>query len=439
MCSYVSMWFKKKKMKTFINPEKKHWPEILKRPVFEVSELYGKVQSILDEIKLNGDEALRKYTLQFDGVKLGSFLVSEEEFIEAEQQIDEELKAAIKLASENIATFHSAQITQIKKIETTPGVICWQKPVAIEKVGLYIPGGSAPLFSTVLMLAIPAQIAGCKEIVLCSPPNKNSKIHPAILYAAKLSGVTQMYKLGGVQAIGAMAFGTQTIQKTFKIFGPGNQFVVAAKQLVSIKEVSIDMPAGPSEVLVVADETSNAAFVASDLLSQAEHGPDSQVVLIANNLEVVENVLSEIEIQVKNLPRGKTASKALENSVLIVIENFEDQVDLINEYAPEHLIISTKNYPDYIDKIVNAGSVFLGENTPESAGDYASGTNHTLPTNGWARSYSGVNLDSFLKKITFQEISKEGLKNIGPAIQKMAEAEELLAHKNAVTLRLKNI
>jgi histidinol dehydrogenase len=430
---------RKKQMKTFINPEKKHWPEILKRPVFEVSDLFGKVQTILNEIKVDGDEALRKFTLQFDGVKLDSFLVSEEELIEAELQIDAELKAAINLASKNIQAFHAAQTTQLKKIETTPGVVCWQKPVPIEKVGLYIPGGTAPLFSTVLMLAIPAQIAGCKEIVLCSPPNKDGKIHPAILYAAKISGVTQIYKLGGVQAIGAMAYGTQSIPKTYKIFGPGNQFVVAAKQLVNMNNVSIDMPAGPSEVLVVADETSNAAFVASDLLSQAEHGADSQVVLVANNQEVVENVLTEIEIQIKNLPRGKTAAKALEHSILIVMENFEDQIDLINEYAPEHLIISTKNYPDYIDKITNTGSVFLGEYTPESAGDYASGTNHTLPTNGWARSYSGVNLDSFLKKITFQEISKEGLKKIGPSIEIMAAAEELEAHKNAVTLRLKQL
>ena len=426
-------------MKIFINPDKKIWPEILKRPVFEVSDLFGKVRSILNEIKVNGDEALRKFTLLFDGVKPDSFLVTEKELNEAELQIDEDLKAAINLASNNIQVFHAAQITPVKKIETTPGVICWQKPVPIEKVGLYIPGGTAPLFSTVLMLAIPAQIAGCKEIVLCSPPNKEGKIHPAILYAAKISGVTQIYKLGGVQAIGAMAYGTQTVPKTYKIFGPGNQFVVAAKQLVSMNNVSIDMPAGPSEVLVVADETSNAAFVASDLLSQAEHGSDSQVVLVANKQEVVENVLTEIEIQIKNLPRGKTASKALEHSILIVMENFEDQIDLISEYAPEHLIISTKYYPDYIDKITNAGSVFLGENTPESAGDYASGTNHTLPTNGWARSYSGVNLDSFLKKITFQEISKEGLKNIGPAIEIMAAAEELEAHKNAVTLRLKQL
>jgi histidinol dehydrogenase len=426
-------------MKTFINPEKKNWSEILKRPVFEVSDLFGKVQAILNEIKINGDEALRKFTLQFDGVKPDSFLVTEEELNEAELQIDEELKTAIALASKNIQTFHAAQITPIKKTETTPGVVCWQKPVPIEKVGLYIPGGTAPLFSTVLMLAIPAQIAGCKEIVLCSPPNKEGKIHPAILYAAKVSGVTQIYKLGGVQAIGAMAFGTQSIPKTYKIFGPGNQFVVAAKQLVSINDVSIDMPAGPSEVLVVANETSNAAFVASDLLSQAEHGADSQVVLVANKHEVVENVLTEIEIQIKNLPRGKTASKALEHSILIIMENFEDQIALINEYAPEHLIISTKNYTDYIDKIINAGSVFLGEYTPESAGDYASGTNHTLPTNGWARSYSGVNLDSFQKKITFQEITKQGIKNIGPAIEIMAAAEELDAHKNAVTLRLKNL
>jgi len=426
-------------MKTYINPPAETWPEILKRPTFDVSELYGKVQAILNEIKIDGDKALRKYTLQFDGVKLNSFLVSEEELIEAEQQVDEKLKAAITLASKNIQVFHEAQITQIKKIETTPGVVCWQKPVPIEKVGLYIPGGSAPLFSTVLMLAIPAQIAGCKEIVLCSPPNKEGKIHPAILYAAKVSGVTQIYKLGGVQAIGAMAYGTQTIPKTYKIFGPGNQYVMAAKQLVSMSEVSIDMPAGPSEVMVIADETSNPAFVASDLLSQAEHGADSQVVLVANSLEVVENVLTEIELQIKNLHRGKTASKALEHSVLVVLDKFEDQIDLINEYAPEHLIISTKNYSDYIGKIVNAGSVFLGEFTPESAGDYASGTNHTLPTNSWARSYSGVNLDSCLKKITFQEISKEGLKNIGPAIEIMAAAEELEAHKNAVTLRLKKI
>lgn len=426
-------------MKTYINPDKTIWPEILKRPLIDVSELYGKVQTILDEIKSKGDKALKKFTLQFDGINLDSILVSKEEIDEAEKLVDNELKDAIALASKNIKVFHSAQKSGIKKIETTPGVSCWQKPVAIEKVGLYIPGGSAPLFSTVLMLAIPAQIAGCKKIILCSPPNKKGKIHPAILYAAKISGVTQIYKLGGVQAIGAMAFGTETVPKTYKIFGPGNQFVMAAKQLVSMNDVAIDMPAGPSEVLVVADDTSNPAFVASDLLSQAEHGADSQVVLVANRLEIVEKVLTEIERQVIKLPRGRTASKALEHSILIVQENLDEQIDLINQYAPEHLIISTKNYAEIADKITNAGSVFLGEYTPESAGDYASGTNHTLPTNGWARSYSGVNLDSFLRKITFQEISKEGLQNIGPAIEKMAATEELEAHKNAVSLRLKEI
>ena len=426
-------------MKTYIEPEKAAWPEILKRPSFDVSELFAKVQAILNEIKTTGDEALKKYTQQFDGVATDSISVPASEIAEAEQLVDDELKAAISQAAENIRIFHAAQATHTKKIETTPGVVCWQQAVPIEKVGLYIPGGSAPLFSTVLMLAIPAQIAGCKEIVLCSPPDKKGKIHPAILYAAKVSGVTQVYKLGGVQAIGAMAYGTGTVPKVYKIFVPGNQFVVAAKQLVSIKDVSIDMPAGPSEVMVIADETSNPAFVASDLLSQAEHGADSQVILVTGNQVIAEQVLTEIERQVIELPRGKTAAKALENSSIIILEKFENQVGLINEYAPEHLIISTKNYADYIGKITNAGSVFLGEYTPESAGDYASGTNHTLPTNGWARSYSGVNLDSFLRKITFQEISKEGLKNIGPVIEKMAAAEELEAHKNAITLRLKEL
>jgi len=425
-------------MKTYINPPREIWPEILKRPVFDVSELYGKVQSILNEIKTGGDEVLRKYTLQFDGVKLNSFLVSEEELIEAELQIDDELKAAIKLASKNIRVFHEAQIIQINKIETTSGVVCWQKPVPIEKVGLYIPGGSAPLFSTVLMLAIPAQIAGCTEIILCSPPDKNGTIHPAILYAAKISGITQIFKLGGVQAIGAMAYGTQSIQKTYKIFGPGNQYVMAAKQLVSTSEVSIDMPAGPSEIMVIADKTSNPAFVASDLLSQAEHGADSQVVLVTESAETAQKILDEIEIKIEKLPRKQTAAKALEHSVSIVLEKTGDQIDLINEYAPEHLIINTSNFEAVAEKIVNAGSVFLGAYTPESAGDYASGTNHTLPTNGWARSFSGVNLDSFMKKITFQQISAEGLKNIGPAIEKMAAAELLDAHKNAVSIRLKN-
>jgi histidinol dehydrogenase len=426
-------------MKTYINPKQNTWAEILKRPLFDVSELYGKVQSILNEIKTDGDSALRKYTQKFDGIQLDSILVSENEISEAEKGIEPELKEAIALASKNIKTFHEAQKTEINTIVTTPGVTCWQKAVGIEKVGLYIPGGTAPLFSTVLMLAVPAQIAGCKEIVLCTPPDKNGAIHPAILYAANISGVTQIYKLGGVQAIGAMAFGTETVPKTYKIFGPGNQFVMAAKQLVSMNDVSIDMPAGPSEVLVVADETSNPAFVASDLLSQAEHGADSQVVLVSNAINTIEKVKAEIEIQVEELPRKETALKALSNSIFIVVEDKKKQIDLINEYAPEHLILSTQNYAEISELISNAGSVFLGEFTPESAGDYASGTNHTLPTNGWARSYSGVNLDSFLKKITFQKISKEGIKNIGPAIEKMAAAEQLDAHKNAVTLRLKSL
>ncbi len=426
-------------MKTYINPKVNTWTEILKRPLFNISELYIKVQSILDEIKTNGDNALRKYTHKFDGFQLDSILVSEKEINDAEKLVDSGLKNAIALASKNINIFHAAQKPDINKIETTSGVTCWQKPVGIEKVGLYIPGGTAPLFSTVLMLAIPAQIAGCKEIILCSPPDKKGKINPAILYAAKISGVTKIYKLGGVQAIGAMAFGTETVPKTYKIFGPGNQFVMAAKQLVSMNTVAIDMPAGPSEVMVIADETSNPAFVASDLISQAEHGADSQVVLVANRLNVIEKIKAEIDIQIEKLPRKKIALKALENSILIILENEKERIDLINEYAPEHLILSIKNYAEISDQITNAGSVFLGEFTPESAGDYASGTNHTLPTNGWARSYSGVNLNSFTKNITFQEISKEGLKNIGPAIEKMAEAEQLDAHKNAVTLRLKEI
>nr|WP_320022625.1 histidinol dehydrogenase [uncultured Draconibacterium sp.] len=424
-------------MKTYINPGRNTWPDILKRPLFDVSELYGRVQNILTEIREQGDEKLREFTERFDGVKLDSFEVSAEEITKAEATIVQDLKDAIALAAENIKAFHSAQMPEVKKMATRPGVTCWQKPVAIEKVGLYIPGGTAPLFSTVLMLALPAKIAGCKQIVLCSPPNKNGEIHPAILYAAKVAGVTQIYKLGGVQAIGAMAYGTETVPKTYKIFGPGNQYVTAAKQLVSMNEVSIDMPAGPSEVLVVADKTSNAAFVASDLLSQAEHGADSQVVLVTDNENTLKEVVAEVEAQVAQLPRKKLAEKALSNSVLIVVSDDAERVDLINEYAPEHLIISIKKYMELADKITNAGSVFLGGFTPESAGDYASGTNHTLPTNGWARSYSGVNLDSFLKKITFQEINEEGLLTIGPAIEKMAATEQLEAHKNAVTLRLK--
>ena len=425
-------------MKTYINPLRKEWPEIVKRPVFDVSELYQKVQSVLNDIRSDGDSALREYTKKFDGVDLDSFEVSEEEF-EAANQVDDSLKNAISLAAENIIRFHSSQKTEVRKVETSPGVICWQKPVAIEKVGLYIPGGSAPLFSTVLMLALPAQIAGCKEIVLCTPPGKNGKIHPAILFAAQLSGVKKIYKLGGVQAIGAMAYGTQSVTKTNKIFGPGNQYVTAAKQLVSMSDVAIDMPAGPSEVLVLADETSNAAFVASDLLSQAEHGADSQVILVASGRDTLEKVQQEIYLQVEQLSRKEIAEKALANSVLIVLENENERIDLINEYAPEHLILCNLDFAATAEKVVNAGSVFLGNYTPESAGDYASGTNHTLPTNGWARSYSGVNLDSFIRKITFQEITRQGLQNIGPAVETMAASELLDAHKNAVTLRLKEI
>jgi histidinol dehydrogenase len=423
-------------MKTYINPDKKEWPKILARPLFDVSELFDKVQFILDDILQRGDESLQDFTLKFDGVKLESFEVTGEEINRAAKLVDAGLKEAILQASENIRKFHLMQMPEIKKTETTNGVVCWQKPVPVEKVGLYIPGGSAPLFSTVLMLAIPAQIAGCSEIILCSPPDHSGQIDPAILYAAKISGVSKIFRLGGVQAIGAMAFGTASIPKTDKIFGPGNQYVMAAKQLVSMNDVAIDMPAGPSEVLVVADETANPAFVASDLLSQAEHGPDSQVVLVTGNLSVIEKVMHEIETQLETLPRQNIARKALVNSRFILLESEAAQLEFINRYAPEHLIISTKNDLELSEKITNAGSVFLGNYTPESAGDYASGTNHTLPTNGWARSYSGVNLESFMKKITFQKITPEGLMNIGPFIEKMAAAEHLDAHKNAVTLRL---
>lgn len=423
-------------MKTYINPDKKEWPKILARPLFDVSDLFDKVQFILDDILQRGDESLQDFTLRFDGVKLDSFEVTGEEINRAEKLVDAELKEAIFQASENIRKFHLLQMPEVKKTETASGVVCWQKPVPVEKVGLYIPGGSAPLFSTVLMLAIPAQIAGCSEIILCSPPDRSGQIHPAILYAAKISGVSKIFRLGGVQAIGAMAFGTKSIPKTDKIFGPGNQYVMAAKQLVSMNDVAIDMPAGPSEVLVLADETANPAFVASDLLSQAEHGPDSQVVLVTGTQSVIDKVTNEMESQLGTLPRKDIARKALTNSRAILLESETEQIEFINRYAPEHLIISTKNDLELAEKITNAGSVFLGNYTPESAGDYASGTNHTLPTNGWARSYSGVNLGSFMKKITFQKISPEGLMNIGPFIEKMAAAEHLDAHKNAVTLRL---
>lgn len=426
-------------MKTYINPLKNTWDELLKRPMFSVSELRDQVQVILTDIRTNGIDAIRKYTEKFDGVFIRNIIVSKQEIADASGQINENLKEAIKIAAANIQKFHESQIPVTERIETTSGVTCWQKAVAIDKVGLYIPGGSAPLFSTVLMLAIPAKIAGCKEIVLCTPPDKEGKINPAILFAAQLVGVSKIFKLGGIQAIGAMAYGVDCVPKVYKIFGPGNQYVMAAKQLVSISDVAIDMPAGPSEVAIMADSSANPAFIAADLLSQAEHGPDSQVVLVTNDPTLVEKVDKELALQLDELPRKAIAEKALTNSQAIVLENVKEMIELINGYAPEHLIIAMKYYSEVAEKITNAGSVFLGNYTPESAGDYASGTNHTLPTNGWARSFSGVNLDSFMKKITFQEITPEGILNLGPTIETMAAAELLDAHKNAVTFRLNEI
>ncbi|MBD8347442.1 histidinol dehydrogenase [Dysgonomonas sp. HGC4] len=424
-------------MKVIKYPQKNDWDKILARPTFDTSSLNATVSSILAEVKSGGDKAVISYEEKFDKVQLSSLAVSSKEIEDSEKYLSEELKSAIRTAKSNIEKFHSAQKIETKKIETTKGVICWQKAVAIQKVGLYIPGGTAPLFSTVLMLAIPATIAGCKEIVLCTPPDKDGNVNAAILYAAKVAGVSKIFKIGGVQAIGAMAYGTESVPKVYKIFGPGNQYVMAAKQLVSLKDVAIDMPAGPSEVQVIADETSNPAFIASDLLSQAEHGIDSQVILTTTNEAIIESVISEIKEQLAELPRKEIAEKALQHSIAILVNNDDELIELTNEYAPEHLIIETKNYNDLADRIVNAGSVFLGHNTPESAGDYASGTNHTLPTNGHAKAYSGVNLDSFIKKITFQEISREGIQNLGATIEIMAENELLFAHKNAITLRLK--
>lgn len=424
-------------MQIIIYPERKDWKNILTRPAFDTSSLNDTVGKILADVKVRGDEAILEYEEKFDKVQLSSLAVSQAEIEESEKLVSEELKAAIRQAKQNIEIFHRSQQLETKKIETTQGVSCWQKAVGIEKVGLYIPGGTAPLFSTVLMLAVPAKIAGCKEIILCSPPNKEGKIHPAILFAAKEAGVNQIFKAGGVQAIGAMAYGTDAIPQVYKIFGPGNQYVMAAKQLVSLKDVAIDMPAGPSEVQVIADETSIPQFVAADLLSQAEHGVDSQVILTTTSEPFISEVLHEIEKQLFELPRREIAEKALQNSKLVLLRDEQEVIDITNQYAPEHLIIETADYMDIADQIVNAGSVFLGNYTPESAGDYASGTNHTLPTNGYAKAYSGVNLDSFVKKITFQRITKQGIKNLGPAIEIMAENEELFAHKNAVTLRLK--
>ena len=426
-------------MKNILYPRRDQWSQILKRPTQTVKEIEATVNEVFEDVQTNGDSAIRKYTKQFDKVSLSSFLVSQDEIKTAVQTVSNELKAAIQMAAGNIEKFHSAQKTETIYQETTPGVVCWQEKRPIQKVGLYIPGGTAPLFSTVLMLAIPAKIAGCQEIVLCSPPNKEGKIANEILYAASLCGVTNIYKVGGIQAISGLTFGTETIPKVYKIFGPGNQFVTVAKQLATKFGVAIDMPAGPSELLVMADESANASFIASDLLSQAEHGADSQVLLVSTSSTIIENVSTELKKQLEELPRKEIATKAIQNSKSILVKDFKEALALINEYAPEHFIVCTKNNDFFIKGISNAGSVFIGNYTPESAGDYASGTNHTLPTNGYSKTYSGVNLDSFTKSITFQEITKTGIQNIGSSIELMAEAEGLQAHKNAVTLRLKDL
>ena len=426
-------------MKLIKYPDRSQWDEILKRPVLNTESLFDTVRDIINRVRVGGDRTVMEYEAMFDKAELTSLAVTLEEIEEAEKEVPIELKAAIYLAKRNIEAFHAAQRFEGKKVDTMEGVTCWQKAVAIEKVGLYIPGGTAPLFSTVLMLAIPAKIAGCKEIVLCTPPDKNGKVHPAILFAAHLAGVSKIFKAGGVQAIASMAYGTESIPKVYKIFGPGNQYVTAAKQLVSLRDVAIDMPAGPSEVEVLADESDNPVFVAADLLSQAEHGVDSQAVLITTSEKLQTEVVYEVERQLGYLNRRDIAEKSLANSKLILVKDMDEALELTNAYAPEHLIIETKNYMEVSGRIINAGSVFLGAFSPESAGDYASGTNHTLPTNGYAKAYSGVNLDSFIRKITFQEILPDGMAAIGPAIEVMAANEHLDAHKNAVTVRLKEI
>jgi histidinol dehydrogenase len=425
-------------MKTILYPIKKNWQEILQRPVIDKQGLIDRVKPILADVKSNGDEAVKRYTLQFDKVAIDSLEVSQEEIDDATRLLPSDLRKAIDTAAQNIRRFHEKQCMQTEIIETMPGIKCWRRSLAIEKVGLYIPGGTAPLFSTVLMLGIPAKIAGCMEIVLTTPPTKeNNTIHPAILYTAQLVGITRVFKAGGVQAIAAMAYGTETVPKVYKIFGPGNQYVNCAKQLVQVDGLAIDMPAGPSEVCVMADDTCNPSYVAADLLSQAEHGTDSQVLLVCANKDIVEKVSAEIEKQVKDLPRRDMIAETLKNSSAIVLQDSGEMIELVNEYAPEHLIIVTWDAKETADKIINAGSVFIGNYSPESAGDYASGTNHTLPTNGFARSYSGVSVDSFVKKITYQEITKEGLQRIGETVEQMAAAEGLDAHKNAITIRLK--
>ena len=423
-------------MKLINVPSEDQWPDLLRRPALDTEKLFDAVRSLINKVRTEGDRALLELEERFDAVRLSSLAVTPEEMEAASRQVAEPLKAAIRLAKQNIETFHSSQRFVGKKVETMPGVTCWQKAVGIEKVGLYVPGGTAPLFSTVLMLAVPAQIAGCREIVLCTPPDQTGGVHPAILFAAQLAGVSRIYKVGGAQAIAAMAYGTESIPRVYKIFGPGNQYVTAAKLLVSLHGVAIDMPAGPSEVVVLADETAQPSFVAADLLSQAEHGVDSQVLLVTPSQRLQQAVKEEVEKQLAVLPRREIAACALANSRLIQVRNLDEAVRLVNAYAPEHLIIETAHYREVAEQITHAGSVFLGSLTPESAGDYASGTNHTLPTNGYARAYSGVSLDSFIRKITFQEIQAEGIQAIGPAIEEMAASEQLEAHKNAVTVRL---
>jgi histidinol dehydrogenase len=426
-------------MKIINNPNRKDWSTILERPTQTVDDIEETVNQVFDEVKLKGDEAIKKYTSYFDGVSLVSNSVSKEEIDSASEFISDDLIKAINKAKENIERFHKAQKTNKIEVETSIGVLCWQEKRAIERVGLYIPGGTAPLFSTVLMLAVPAQIAGCKEIILCSPPNKEGKIASEILYTAKLCGVTKIMTVGGIQAIAGLTFGTASIPKVYKIFGPGNQFVTVAKQIATKYGVAIDMPAGPSELLIVADKHADPAYIASDLLSQAEHGVDSQVILVSTSQELIASVSEELDKQIQDLPRQVIAKKAIDNSKMIYVENDATALELINEYGPEHFIICTENEDFYVDNIQNAGSVFIGNYTPESAGDYASGTNHTLPTNGFSKAYSGVNLDSFLKSMTFQKITKEGILNIGETIELMAEAEGLQAHKNAVSIRLKDL
>lgn len=426
-------------MKQYINPSRTKWAELCQRPALELEFLEGRVKNILNRVKVSGDEALKELTLQIDNVSLDSLLVSKEEIEIAENQVPEDLKQAIRIAASNISKFHSAQQNQVAPIETMPGVTCWRKATPIEKIGIYVPGGTAPLFSTLLMLAVPAKIAGCQDIILCTPPKSDGSVDPTILFAAKEVGLTQVFKVGGAQAIAAMAYGTATIPPVYKIFGPGNQYVTKAKQLVSMEGLAIDMPAGPSEVLVVADEAADPAFVAADLLSQAEHGSDSQVVLVSTTARLIESVEKELALQLETLPRKDIAALALQNSLIIEMNKEADIIDFVNTYAPEHLILNTENCDIMAEKITNSGSVFLGQFTPESVGDYASGTNHTLPTNGFAKSYSGVSLSSFQKFITFQKLTKDGIVTLGPVVERMAEAEQLMAHKRAVSIRLENL